>query len=456
MASQRRGERANRRTRPASPGELFVPGDVRGDGRGRREHRARRTFHQVQRSRGVRGALQTGGQRRRREVRHRHARRPARGRRADQRVHRGADNLGLGGPVPRLHEVRALAAARGGERRQQSSRRRRDGIARAAADPPGARVPLPRVGRRLIRRGRMGVVHLQVAPPELGIERRSGVRVCGAVDRRREFVFGVFRPRSPSVSPSLGDGGFHVEPERFRARLLFLVVGPVAERGVGQLSVDVFVHRVGVSFVVFFVGCRVDGAHVVLAQRRHGVDVRVLRLQRVPAELEEQGDDSRVGVRGVRAPLRATEPRDKHVQRLLLVQLRVDAEALAQGVERVVDLVRVRVRERVVPRVIHAVVVGDAEVLVALLRGMGRRDGQSAVKHRARSRAGRVKVGGYRGGIARTSTSTRRFTISPSSAETFSARLAPKLDAMMAARPPSGADEFENGVFILLQKDEKK
>jgi|TARA_B100001142_G_scaffold291878_1_gene310342 hypothetical protein len=34
--------------------------------------------------------------------------------------------------------------------------------------------------------------------------------------------------------------------------------------------------------------------------------------------------------------------------------------------------------------------------------------------------------------------------------------LAPKLDAMMAARPPSGADEFENGVFILLQKDEKK
>jgi len=27
---------------------------------------------------------------------------------------------------------------------------------------------------------------------------------------------------------------------------------------------------------------------------------------------------------------------------------------------------------------------------------------------------------------------------------------------MMAARPPSGADEFENGVFILLQKDEKK
>ena len=184
--------------------------------------------------------------------------------------------------------------------------------------------------------------------------------------------------------------------------------------------------------------------------------MRVLRLQRVPAELEEQGDDSRVDVRGVRAPLRATEPRDQHVQRLLLVQLRVDAEALAQGVERVVDLVRVRVRERVVPRVIHAVVVGDAEVLVALLRGMGRRDGQSAVKHRARSRAGRVKVGGYRGGIARTSTSTRRFTISPSSAETFSARLAPKLDAMMAARPPSGADEFENGVFILLQKDEKK
>ena len=175
-------------------------------------------------------------------------------------------------------------------------------------------------------------------------------------------------------------------------------------------------------------------AQIVLAQRGHRVDVRVLRPQRVPTELEEQGDDPRVHVRGVRAPLHAPEPRDQHVQRQLLVELRVDAQALAQGVEGVVNLVRVGVRERVVARVIRAIVVGDAEVLVVLLGGLVSGFSQWGC------RSGEIYLlvgvegwgGGYRGGISRTSTSTRRFTTSPSSAETFSARLALKLDAMMA------------------------
>ena len=174
-------------------------------------------------------------------------------------------------------------------------------------------------------------------------------------------------------------------------------------------------------------------AQIVLAQRGHRVDVRVLRPQRVPTELEEQGDDPRVHVRGVRAPLHAPEPRDQHVQRQLLVELRVDAQALAQGVEGVVNLVRVGVRER-----------GgacDTRNSCGRCRSSRRAPGwvgqwvQSVGLSFGRdlsSRRGRGLGRGYRGGISRTSTSTRRFTTSPSSAETFSARLALKLDAMMA------------------------
>ena len=68
-----------------------------------------------------------------------------------------------------------------------------------------------------------------------------------------------------------------------------------------------------------------------------------------------------------------------NVQRQLLVELLVGSpEALAQGVEGVVDLVRVGVRERVrmVEFVERAVVVGDAEVLVVLLGGLVSGSGQ--------------------------------------------------------------------------------
>ena len=62
---------------------------------------------------------------------------------------------------------------------------------------------------------------------------------------------------------------------------------------------------------------------------------------------------------------RTLEASDEHVERALLVQLGVDAEALAEGVERAANLARIRVGEGVVLRVVQAVVVRDGKVLLA-------------------------------------------------------------------------------------------
>ena len=86
---------------------------------------------------------------------------------------------------------------------------------------------------------------------------------------------------------------------------------------------------------------------------------------RISAQAEEELEHAGVHVRNVRGPRTTIEASDEHVERALLVQLSVDAEALAEGVERAANLARIRVGEGVVLRVVQAVVVRDGKVLLA-------------------------------------------------------------------------------------------
>jgi hypothetical protein len=158
----------------------------------------------------------------------------------------------------------------------------------------------------------------------------------------------------------------------------FFVVGPIAQR---RLRVDRSRVVLGLGRVVqhgaFFVvlasahrESRVPSRRkdVPVADGARGVDVRVFRVQRVAAEPEEQQHDPGVDVGHVHVrPGRFLEAPDQHLERALLFELRVYAETLAQGVHLIAHSLRIWVGERVVPRVVQAVVVRDGEVLLASL-----------------------------------------------------------------------------------------
>ena len=99
-------------------------------------------------------------------------------------------------------------------------------------------------------------------------------------------------------------------------------------------------------------------------------------MQRVPAEPEEKQHDPGVDVGHVHVrPGRFLEAPDQHLERALFFELRVYAETLAQGVHLIAHSLRIWVGERVVPRVVQAVVVRDGEVLLASL------DAEDALDH---------------------------------------------------------------------------
>ena len=202
------------------------------------------------------------------------------------------------------------------------------------------------------------------------------------------------------VAPGGVRGGGDVAAKRADARVLGLVIGPVAEGGVGaavarrgEIRVRARVRALVVVVVVVVVvelgggAARARAAKrgekirvvavepreavprradaVVLPDSGRGVDVRVLGLEGISAQAEEELEHAGVHVRNVRGPRTTIEASDEHVERALLVQLSVDAEALAEGVERAANLARIRVGEGVVLRVVQAVVVRDGKVLLA-------------------------------------------------------------------------------------------
>ena len=287
---------------------------------------------------------------------------------------------------------REVVPARGDERGEQATRRTRDGLAGAAAPGRGRRrrderlflVVVSRVFRRrlsrLLRlRGVGGVQRVpQRAPrePTRGRSRSRSFRF--RIHRRRPFarderafvLLGV--PRVPRGAR--GGGGDGVGARRDG----ILVVRPIAQRrrradarlGVG-LGLGLGIPLVALAearrskipnrgATARFLGVR----GVRLGAR--GVETGHLRLKRVPAQSEEQQRDPGVDVGHVHVrPGRFLEAFDQHIERALLFELRVHAETLAQGVHLIAHRLRIWVGERVVSRVVQAVVVRDSEVLLA-------------------------------------------------------------------------------------------
>ena len=323
-----------------------------------------------------------------------------------QRVEGVADRASLRAEPSGTGEVLGGdASASGDQRGVQTRRRRRRRFAAAVSsrggggggdDGGGGVVPLPRVvAVVLVVAGCVVVV-----VPRLAESGPREARVVGGGTGwlgRGEMgaAVGAGGGRA-GVAPGGGGGGGDVAAKRADARVLGLVVGPVAEGGVGaavvrrgEIRVRVRVRALVVVVVVELAGgaARARAAKrgeeirvvavetreavprradaVVLPDRGRGVDVRVLGLEGISAQAEEELEHAGVHVRNVRGPRTTLEASDEHVERALLVQLGVDAEALAEGVERAANLARIRVGEGVMLRVVQAVVVRDGEVLLA-------------------------------------------------------------------------------------------